>query len=296
MALSLGGGSRLQEGNINMKVKQTPAMRKRMKKMKEKALLAAAGGPTRDIVVAPHGKNLDYFRLKNPAKTSASSRDPRPGALPQFDTPYYHPKDSRLPESLEDKLKNTEAEDDEEHEDGYVSLENYTQEDLVPPQEDTDNHAWRRSFLGGKKIKFDDAQDTESEADSQALDDAPDDFEFSVGESVGGLSEEGDGSVGGDMEATGHDTEGVVGSDQLESPHSSNAPTSPGAQSQGAEVDEADSPLTASLAEKSSTESATNSSHQMGRHCWSFKFRLDGRRAQPPGRLGSDETAPFPGG
>ena len=42
-----------------------------------------------------------------------------------------------------------------------------------------DKHAWRRNFLGGKKVKFDDAQDTESEPDSQALDDAPDDFEFS---------------------------------------------------------------------------------------------------------------------
>ena len=79
MSLSLGGGSRLQEGSVNLKSKQTPAMRKRFKKMKEKEALTTAGGPIRDIVIAPHGKNLDYFKLKKiplkPAQVHAI-RDP----------------------------------------------------------------------------------------------------------------------------------------------------------------------------------------------------------------------------
>lgn len=313
MPLSLGGGSRIQEGNMD-KVKQTPAMRKRLKKKKEKAALSDAGGPTRDIVIAPHGKNLDYFKLKNPTKTSASARDPRPGALPQFETPYYHPKDYRLPESLEDKMRNTEAEDDEEHGEGYISLDQYTEAELtmqLPPREDTDKQAWRRNFLGGKKIKFEDAQDTESEPDSQALDAAPDDFDFSVG-SIGEESIDADNASQGsasetDVGATQHAV-GIVGtggaptSGQEDRPETTGSRASARSMQGGRELSrghmgDGDSLLTTSLAEDSSAEGAEFIPIEAGTNTEAYFPGADpgdtDKLAHSPSDLGKKTERPF---
>jgi hypothetical protein len=187
-ALSLGSGSRLQGESSSLKIKSTPAQRKRMKIQAEKQALAKSG-QKHQIVVAARGRNVDYFRLKNPSKTSASGRDPRPGALQPFSDPYYHPKSYRLPESLEDKLNNmtNQEDEDDKHLSEFMATEQSVDSmDQLPSAENRDPHAWRRNFLGGKKIKFLDALDTDSENEN-GLDDAEDDFDFSLaGSSAGG--------------------------------------------------------------------------------------------------------------
>lgn len=191
-ALSQGSGLRLQEqsSTLKVKVKPTPAQRRRTKMAQEKKALKEQGAQ-RNIVIAAHGRNLDYFKLKNPQKTSASGRDPRPGALPHFPSPYYEPKTYRLPESLEDRLNNINQEDEDKQLDHLISQESSSEllMSQLPAQTDRDPHSWRRPFLGGKKIRFDDAQDTDEENEN-GLDSQADDFEFSLGDSsVGGESE-----------------------------------------------------------------------------------------------------------
>ena len=185
LVLLQGSGSRLNV-KIGGNKKTGQAHRRMMKKLKEAEKAKKSKKKAGKHVVhvkLQSTQNLDNFKLKNPSSLSAQAPDTRDGALPPAEAPFYEPKTYRRPMTMEDKLRNIPAEPESEFDmQSYASLDHYASDlenSLPPSTKGQDMQGWRKKFFH-KKVKFDDAVDTDSENDEVGLDKEPDNFEFDL--------------------------------------------------------------------------------------------------------------------
>ena len=188
MPLSKGAGS-VMKSKITKNKKVTPAMRRRLKIAEENAKLGGNEGRKPLVVKASSQSQLDTLRLRNNTVRSALSADPRNGALPPSEMPYYDPATYRQPATLEDKLRNMlDAEPDMDLL-SFASLDEYgsdaslalqSLEDSTGGGRHRDKHKWRKDFLV-KRIKFADAFDSDSDdGKNDGISAEPDNFDFDM--------------------------------------------------------------------------------------------------------------------
>jgi len=179
LPLSKGTGS-LKKSQSSTKI--SPAVRRRMKILAEKAKLGGGEGRKPVVIKQAPDSALNSIKLRNPTERSIHSADPRPGALPPSTHPYYEAATYRQPITLEDRLRNLPEEGDVDLL-SFASLDEYSTDASVQQlpldkHGTGDQHSWRKPFLT-KRIRFPDSLDSDSDEENAfGVTDEPDTFDF----------------------------------------------------------------------------------------------------------------------